>query len=192
MTGALVVVITLGAGLISASFFEWAVHRYLLHRPRSFFRMWFESHTRIHHMVFKPDHSYHLQNEADKEIIDMKRWALVVIGFGSLPYVFVMLVFNFEHEWTMLITGVLLSTMYYCAYEYWHWCMHLPKNRRLERSWLFRRLNGHHLLHHRFMGKNFNVVLPLADWCMGTLITRSAISFKQPRGPAVPDVQPLS
>jgi sterol desaturase/sphingolipid hydroxylase (fatty acid hydroxylase superfamily) len=81
---------------------------------------------------------------------------------------------------------------YYGAYEYLHWCMHLPRERRVERSGLFFRLNGHHLLHHRYMGKNFNVVCPLADLCLGTLLLRSPVAFAQATGPAVPNVQPLS
>ncbi len=79
---------------------------------------------------------------------------------------------------------------YYAAYEYMHWCMHLPKSRRVERSWIFYRLNGHHLLHHRYMHKNYNVVMPFADLCLGTLLLRSKIKFPQARGAAIPDVQP--
>ena len=60
----------------------------------------------------------------------------------------------------------------------------------MERSGIFFHLNGHHLLHHRYMGKNFNVVLPLADLCLRTLLLRSKIAFAQARGPSVPDVQP--
>ena len=71
-----------------------------------------------------------------------------------------------------------------------HWCMHLPKKRQVERSGIFFRLNGHHLLHHRYMRRNFNVVLPLADLSLGTLLLRAPVHFKQARGPAVPDVQP--
>jgi len=71
-----------------------------------------------------------------------------------------------------------------------HWCMHLPKRRHVERSGIFFRLNGHHLLHHRYMHKNFNVVLPLADLCLGTLLLRSKIAFPQAQGPSVPNVQP--
>ena len=52
------------------------------------------------------------------------------------------------------------------------------------------RLNGHHLPHHRYMHKNFNVVMPLADLRLGTLMLRSKIKFPQARGAAVPDVQP--
>jgi hypothetical protein len=40
------------------------------------------------------------------------------------------------------------------------------------------------------MSKNFNVVLPLADLLLGTLMTRSKIAFAQAQGPAVPNVQP--
>ena len=80
--------------------------------------------------------------------------------------------------------------LYYATYEYIHWCMHIPRHRNIERSGLFFRLNGHHLLHHRYMGKNFNVVFPLADAVLGTLVLRSRVSFAQATGPSVPNVQP--
>jgi sterol desaturase/sphingolipid hydroxylase (fatty acid hydroxylase superfamily) len=68
--------------------------------------------------------------------------------------------------------------------------MHLPRKRDIERSGIFFRLNGHHLLHHRYMHKNYNVVLPFADLCLGTLLLRSKVHFKQAEGPSVPNVQP--
>jgi hypothetical protein len=40
------------------------------------------------------------------------------------------------------------------------------------------------------MGKNFNVVLPLADLCCFTLLLRSRVAFAQAQGPSVPNVQP--
>jgi hypothetical protein len=40
------------------------------------------------------------------------------------------------------------------------------------------------------MGKNFNVVFPLADLVLGTLLLRSRVQFKQAEGPSVPNVQP--
>jgi hypothetical protein len=36
------------------------------------------------------------------------------------------------------------------------------------------------------------VVFPLADLCLGTLLLRSKIHFKQATGPCVPNVQPKS
>jgi sterol desaturase/sphingolipid hydroxylase (fatty acid hydroxylase superfamily) len=68
--------------------------------------------------------------------------------------------------------------------------MHIPRRRNIERSGIFFRLNGHHLLHHRYMSKNLNVVLPLFDLIFGTLILRSPIKFAQATGPSVPNVQP--
>jgi sterol desaturase/sphingolipid hydroxylase (fatty acid hydroxylase superfamily) len=93
-------------------------------------------------------------------------------------------------QWGFCIGAVLACIGYYAAYEYMHWCMHLPKRRNVERTGIFFRLNGHHLLHHRYMHQNFNVVLPLADLCLGTLLLRSKIHFKQAEGPSVPNVQP--
>jgi hypothetical protein len=40
------------------------------------------------------------------------------------------------------------------------------------------------------MHKNYNVVMPFADLCLGTLLLRSKFKFPQARGAAVPDVQP--
>jgi sterol desaturase/sphingolipid hydroxylase (fatty acid hydroxylase superfamily) len=90
----------------------------------------------------------------------------------------------------LLIGSVLAGCAYFATYEYLHWCMHLPRRRKIERSGIFFRLNGHHLLHHRYMHKNFNVVLPLADLCLGTLLLRSKVSFAQAQGYCVPNVQP--
>ena len=93
-------------------------------------------------------------------------------------------------KWAILVGGAVACSAYYATYEYIHWCMHLPRKRFVERSGIFFRLNGHHLLHHRYMGKNFNVVFPLADLLLGTLVIRSQIKFAQPQGPFIPNVQP--
>jgi hypothetical protein len=52
------------------------------------------------------------------------------------------------------------------------------------------RLSGHPVLHHRYVKKNLDVVLPLADLRLGTLLLRSKLHFKQAQGPSVPNVQP--
>ena len=95
--------------------------------------------------------------------------------------------------WQVVVIFGVVGTLYFCAYEYMHWCMHLPKmeRRMIERWRVFKFLNGHHLLHHRHVGKNFNVVLPFADLFLGTLLTRAPKGFSQPYGPSVPNVQPL-
>jgi hypothetical protein len=175
-------------GVTFSSIFEWALHRYFMHRPTWNFRYPFERHALIHHRIFKADHTYHLIHDHDKKTIPMAWWnGPVLVGLGLLPFLAFAVFF---HKWGALCGAAIACSGYYTAYEYIHWCMHLPKRRHVERSGIFFRLNGHHLLHHRYMKKNFNVVLPLADLILGTMLLRSKIHFKQAEGPAVPNVQP--
>jgi hypothetical protein len=177
-----------GSGIILASFFEWTLHRFVMHKPVGKFDYAFRAHAIVHHGIFKSDHTYHLINEKDKETIPMAWWnGPAIIAIGLLP---VSAIAWAVGHWSLVLGAAVVFSLYYGAYEYIHWCMHLPKARRIEYSWPFRRLNGHHLLHHRYMHKNYNVVLPFADLCFGTLLLRSKIAFPQARGPAVPDVQP--
>ena len=178
----------LGAGVVYASFFEWVLHRFLMHRPLLGFRYAFQAHALVHHRRFKADETYHLIDEQDKHTIPMAWWnGPVLIVLSGLPF---LVAAFFTGGWGLVAGAVTAIAAYYGTYEYLHWCMHLPKSRLVEQSWLFRRLNGHHLLHHRYMGNNFNVVLPLADLCLGTLMLRSRVTFAQARCPALPDVQP--
>jgi hypothetical protein len=173
---------------VYASFFEWTLHRFVMHRPLWKFRYPFESHALVHHRVFRADETYHLINAKDAKTIPMAWWnGPVLVAVGISPFILVTL---FLGNWGFPCGALLACAGYYAAYEYMHWCMHLPKKRVVERSGIFFRLNGHHLLHHRYMKRNFNVVLPLADLCLGTLLLRAPVHFKQARGPAVPDVQP--
>lgn len=174
--------------IVIASFFEWLLHKHVMHRPLGSFRYAFQAHAVVHHKVFKADHTYHLIHDRDKETIPMAWWnGPVLILLFSVPCAIISWVTG---HWGIHAGAILAFSTYYGVYEYIHWCMHLPKARRIEKPWWFRRLNGHHLLHHRYMHKNFNVVLPLADLCLGTLMIRSKTRFAQATGPSVPDVQP--
>src|SRR2546426_5131230 len=174
--------------LVYSSFFEWALHRFLMHRPFGRLTYPFERHALTHHRVFKADHTYHLIHEEDRHTIPMAWWnGPLLVTVSQIPF---LLASVLSAKWGIICGSVLACSAYYGAYEYLHWCMHLPRQRNLERSGIFFRLNGHHLLHHRYMKKNFNVVLPLADLCLGTLLLRSKVHFKQAQGPSVPNVQP--
>lgn len=175
-------------GIVFGSCFEWVLHRYFMHKPVAGWRYPFERHTLVHHRIFRADHTYHLVEEKDKHTIPMAWWnGPVIVAVCQIPFLVAAVL---SRKWGMLCGAAVACTLYFAAYEYLHWCMHLPRQRHVERSGIFFRLNGHHLLHHRYMHKNFNVVLPLADVLFGTLLLRSRVSFPQARGPAVPDVQP--
>lgn len=174
-------------GVIYCSLFEWTLHKYVMHKPLKFFRYPFVAHAVTHHGKFKSDYTYHLQDEADKNTVPMAWWNAPAIWVLHVPLVLGV-------QWLVgkpILWGFFAAMIsYYAVYEYLHWCMHIPRRRNIERSGIFFRLNGHHLLHHRYMGKNLNVVLPLFDLIFGTLILRSPIKFAQATGPSVPNVQP--
>ncbi len=173
-----------------ASLFEWGLHRWFMHKPFPGFDYPFRTHALTHHRIFKADPTYHLARDEDKQTIPMAWWnGPVLITVGAFPFLVISITAG---AWWTFITSTVIFSLYYGAYEYLHWCMHLPLPRRrlIERNRLFFRLNGHHLLHHRYMHRNFNVVLPLADLLFGTLLLRSPVRFAQARGVSVPDVQP--
>lgn len=190
------IVITALVTVHYTSMAEWTLHRYVMHQPIPGFRYPFRAHALVHHRVFKANMTYHLVDEKvqDKRTIPMAWWNGPVLTFAaSLPS---LIVWIFLPTWGMRFwmygTNFTVIAGYYGVYEYIHWCMHNPKKRIVERSGIFFRLNGHHLLHHRYMGNNFNVVYPFADLVMRTLLLRSKVSFAQARGPSVPNVQPKS
>ena len=176
------------AGMVLfGSFFEWAIHRFVLHKPLRFFRYPFDTHAMVHHRIFRADHTYHVQSKTAEAKIPMTWWnGPALILAACLPFTAMAALTS---GW-LLLGAFVAACIYYTTYEYIHWCMHKPRRRVVERSGLFFLLNGHHLLHHRYMYKNFNVVLPLADLCLNTLMVRSNVCFAQARGEGVPDVQP--
>lgn len=183
---------TIFVGVIYASFCEYWLHRKVMHKPVGPFTYPYRTHALTHHRMFDYDATYHLINpDQDKWTIPMAWWnGPVLTLLATIPTI----PFGIFISWWICFIIACTVFAYYLIYEYSHWCMHLPRPERqrlIERSWIFYRLNGHHLLHHRYMGMNFNVVLPIWDYILGTLILRSKMKFPQPRGPSVPDVQPL-
>lgn len=175
-------------GIVFDSIFEWTLHRFIMHRRFGLFDYPFERHALVHHRVFRADETYHLLREQDRQTVPMAWWnGPALVAVGQLPFIVLAV---FAGGIPLVCGSVVATALYYGAYEYLHWCMHVPGKRRVERNGLFFRLNGHHLLHHRYMNRNFNVVLPLADLLFGTLLVRSRIRFAQPHGASVPDVQP--
>ena len=116
-----------------ASLFEYLLHKYVMHRSFAGWKYPFHAHAIVHHGTFKADHTYHLQVEEDRKTIPMKWWnGPALIFVGSLP--FLAGYFLFSHWIAVIVGGASCCVGYYATYEYFHWCMHLPKNRWFERS----------------------------------------------------------
>ncbi|TMQ72907.1 MAG: hypothetical protein E6K81_06175 [Candidatus Eisenbacteria bacterium] len=161
--------------VVQASFFEWAFHRYWLHRP------WlpescFTSHTLIHHQLCKHDDTFVVVEEEQEEaltfkwwggpaliLINLAPWALGAWGLAAAGVSFPSLAF--------LIAFAVTMSLYYAGYEGLHHLMHKPALPFIVRSRYFRFIERHHRIHHIHMDRNLNVLLPLADLCLGTLVT---------------------
>jgi hypothetical protein len=170
----LFVVIPLGvlAGVFQASLFEWIYHRYWLHRPWLPPTM-FTAHTLVHHQLCKHEDTFEVTEEEQEEALTFQWWGgPVLVAINMLPWAAVALLARGSGYpwWTFagLIGGTIL--VYYFVYEGFHYLMHKPSYPWLERTAIFQFMKNHHRLHHSHMGKNFNVVLPLADLCLGTLV----------------------
>jgi len=151
-----------------ASFFEWLLHRFLMHQP--FWSYPFRAHALIHHGIFRSGPSYFLREEESEENrknITFAWWnAPVILGLHA-P-----LVFWVQHllEINIFFGGMAALGCYYFLYEYLHFCMHVPKARWFEKAAWFAWLDAHHHMHHKQHLRNLNVVLPLADIIFQTLV----------------------
>jgi hypothetical protein len=137
-------------GLLWGNAFEYAYHRWLLHRPRSAFG---KGHREHHAQIGTPEEAEH-----------------VTLG-KSPPYVAVLFASNgivailIDVLLGLWITpGILVGwTVYLVTAEEIHWRIHmngwLPPGLRFARAY--------HMGHHDIPNSRYNVFLPLFDWLFG-------------------------
>ena len=139
----------------------------------------FTAHTLIHHQLCKHDDTFRVHDEEQEEALTFQWWGgPLLIALNMLPWLGAWWALTaagvpFPYAACVIAIAATIAT-YYAAYEGFHYLMHRPSIGWIERSRSFRFLERHHRLHHVHMGKNFNVVLPLADFSLGTLILRDA------------------
>lgn len=171
-------------GCCWSSCFEWNLHKHLMHTRRKCKQKWLErivnypfvSHAVIHHGDIGADESYHTSDPETQKKIPMAWWngpVLVTAAASPIWAVIGILAIWLPFYWPVALTITLTIALYFCAYEYLHWCMHDPKGRWFEGTRLFRWIDDHHHGHHEKMHKNFNVVLPLMD-----LLTKTFYKWK--------------
>ena len=164
--------------VLIANFFEWVVHREVLHVRRPFpWSELYDQHTPKHHKLY---------HEEDMAVRDRREWRLVlipaagilgvVLSTAPLAYAISRL-FSANAGWLTLVT----SAGYMVTYELLHLSYHLPEDHFIGGSRLIRRLRSHHARHHdpRLMQRwNFNVTLPFADWVLGTVARAGHVDVK--------------
>jgi hypothetical protein len=183
------IVALLAGGLLAVvqgSFFEWAFHRYWLHRP------WlpescFTSHTLIHHQLCKFDDTFHVHEEEQEEALTFQWWGgPVLVALNIVPWALTAWGLGFFGvafpAWFFVIGFAVMMSLYYVGYEGLHHLMHKPSIPFIARSRYFRFIERHHRIHHIHMDRNLNVLVPLADFCLGSLVTKMPEPVPTPEG----------
>jgi hypothetical protein len=174
----LAAVICIPIAVVQASLFEWAFHRYWLHRP------WlpkdcFTSHTLVHHQLCKFDDTFHVVEEEQEEALTFAWWGgPVLIVLNVAPWVLGVWALSaagfmrFNPWIPTAVAGTYL--VYYIGYEGLHYLMHKPSIPWIQRSRYFQFIERHHRIHHFRMDRNLNVLLPIGDFLLGSLVTEAA------------------
>ncbi|MEW6128746.1 MAG: hypothetical protein AB1757_17025 [Acidobacteriota bacterium] len=153
------------------SFAEHVVHRYMMHRkglPRFIYKLiayWgaiYEEHALLHHGKYYKT----FNDEPDPEGKHLNLKLNVLLGFlFSLP--FAGIIYFFSAVGSIIFVAVVI--FHHFAWNIIHTEMHVPKPRFFSRLAIYKFLARYHYMHHIYPGRNFNVVLPFADFLLGAV-----------------------
>jgi hypothetical protein len=154
---------------IGANFFEWWIHRYVMHRPSPIkaFRAIYNRHTLMHHQFFTAE-EMRFADHNDWRVTFFPPYALVVFTLMSIPAAIVLgWLFNPNVGWLFIST----TTSMYLVYEFMHFCCHVDDNWFVDHMPFVNTIRRHHTAHHNqsiMMERNMNLTFPIMDWAFGT------------------------
>jgi hypothetical protein len=149
------------------SFIEHQIHRRLMHRKHMLsgrlpaLKRVFEHHAMLHHRQYHqiftdapvpPGHDRHLRLSMTEGVLE------------ALPIAVLMTIISWQGAMTLLM----VVCLHHVIWNQIHMEMHKPEQRCFSQWSTYKFLARYHYLHHRYPHKNFNVVLPLADYVLGT------------------------
>ena len=160
------------------SFVEWWVHRTLMHRkplPRSWYESrylaaTYDNHAVLHHQKYYRIYDYEPDPEGAQLNIRFAWSDLLTSNLLLIP----LHVAYWQVNWVGSLALVSMLLGYMFLWNSLHAEMHMPSNRWPFCNRAFRFLNRHHYLHHRHPGRNFNVVFPLPDYLVGSVVQATA------------------
>jgi hypothetical protein len=161
--------LTIPVVFLIANFFEWAVHRYIMHRPSNVpvLRAIYTRHTLMHHQFF---------TEAEMRFADHQDWrvtffppyALVVFTLMSIPPAIIAgLIVSPNVGWLLITT----TSSTYLVYEFMHFACHVDDNWFVRTMPFVNTIRRHHAAHHNqglMMERNMNLTFPIMDCLLGT------------------------
>jgi hypothetical protein len=183
-------ILTAGAGVVVttvvASLLEWLVHRYIYHRRSLPFlgRIYAIHHQGHHHAIFPtwryvtngPPRRHPIQG-SDVSYLHPPGWRntwvklchfafYMTIAFACIWAPAWLVTQNVALLVSMMVTSAALSDLFVRVHD----AIHYPgKHPVLEAQPWFQFLDRHHYIHHVDTEANVNFLLPLTDWCFGTL-----------------------
>jgi hypothetical protein len=169
------VLLTALGSVLVITFGEHAIHRHTMHRkrfPRWVYRLLpdmsaqFHNHAVLHHSTYYRvfDHEPSEEGKYFNLRILPADTLRVLIGFSPIALALGLFVSIYS-----AVTFVLLVMAHNLLWSVVHVQMHVPETNRFFRdSAYFRFIARHHFMHHQRMGKNYNVVIPLADYVLGS------------------------
>ncbi len=174
--------------IIPASILEWLVHRYIYHRNRfEPLAQIYRIHHRGHHAAIFPTWRYTTNGPVRRHPIaepDVSRlypfgWRNVISKVAHFAFYMAIGVvciwtpaWSLTHNVVFLASIIVSSAVVSDLFVRVHDAIHYPGQFRfIEAQPWFPFIDEHHFIHHVDMEANVNFLLPLADWCYGTLRT---------------------
>jgi hypothetical protein len=161
--------LTVPLTFLFCNFFEWWLHRYVMHRPSqsAVFRAVYNRHTLMHHQFFT-DREMRFADHLDYRVTFFPPYALAAFTLMSIPGAIALgLLFGANVGWLFIAT----TTSVYLIYEFMHFCCHVDENAFVRHMPFVNTLRRHHIAHHAqsiMMERNMNLTFPIMDWAFGT------------------------
>jgi hypothetical protein len=152
---------------IASNIFEWAMHRFIMHRPVKGLMGIYKRHVLAHHQFFT-DHEPCIDTARDFRITFFPPYALTTFICMSAAAALIV-----SFLWSANAGYLLVATTagMYLNYELFHWGCHVKDDRIVRHIPLMNTIRRHHIAHHNqaiMMGTNMNLTYPIADWLFGT------------------------
>jgi Fatty acid hydroxylase superfamily len=151
------------------NFFEWALHRYIMHRPSKIaaFRAIYNRHTLMHHQFFTEE-EMRFAGPHDWRVTFFPPYALATLTLISIPGAIVLgIIVSANVGWLFIST----TTAMYLIYEFMHFCCHIDDGWFVRNVPFVNTIRRHHTAHHNqsiMMERNMNLTFPVMDWLFDT------------------------
>ena len=173
--------LTVPITFLFANYVEYRGHKGPMHRPRRGLSLLFERHTRQHHRYYTHDAMSYEGTRDFKMVLFPPVMLLFFLGVVAAPLGTALFLLASRN---VALLYVATAMGYFLAYEWLHFCHHLPADSPAARIGVLRRLRAHHLAHHdpaRMNSWNFNISFPICDWLMGTRWTEATAAPARPQ-----------